>query len=411
METIRQIKQPGSSEFACARKPAFFQPKLTVNQPNDVYEREADAMADKVMRMAGHSINQNTFFKPVDGAVQRKCQACEEEDKHVHRKESDAGEVQDSNGLDNYISSISSAGQPMPESSRQFFEPKFGHNFSNVRLHTDAVAAKSAQSINALAYTSGNHIVFNTGQYSPESDGGKKLMAHELTHVIQQSNGLPAVQRITCPDGATAPATVAPGPGVRNPIDARAQNIIDRAADANVALGTRATRAVSDIICAYYPADAGKVRNITYIASEPGLHTNSVGSGTSTQGDIEVGDYFVNNISTRTIARRIFQTGHELDHIGQYRSGLAGGQHQDEREFLAFYHNAMADEFAGTGRMPDSMRRTIIDQALGYYYCLDQTLQQQHQTKQQELLTKRQTVNGTRGNAATTAPTACARQH
>jgi hypothetical protein len=124
-----------------------------------------------------------------------------------------------------------------------------------------------------------------------------------------------------------------------------------------------------------------------------------------------VGDYFVNNISTTMIARRILQTGHELDHIGQFRSGLTGPAHKDEREFLAFYHNALADEFEGTGRMPDNMRKAIIDQSLGYYYCLDTTLQQQHQSKQQELLTRRQTVNGTSGNAPTTAPTACARQH
>jgi len=169
-----------------ASKQPFFQPKLAINQPNDVYEQEADHMADKVMRMVDPSINQNAFFKPSFNQVQRKCQACEEEEKHVHRKENNSGEVGNSAGLDNYISSLSSSGQPMPASSRQFFEPRFGHDFSNVKIHTDPVAAKSAQSINALAYTTGNNIVFNSGQYSPESDSGKKLMAHELTHVVQQ---------------------------------------------------------------------------------------------------------------------------------------------------------------------------------------------------------------------------------
>jgi hypothetical protein len=78
----------------------------------------------------------------------------------------------------------------MPDSSRKFFEPRFGHDFSNVKLHTDPDAAESAQSINALAYTSGNNIVFNTGQYSPGSESGKKLMAHELTHVVQQGGAI-----------------------------------------------------------------------------------------------------------------------------------------------------------------------------------------------------------------------------
>jgi len=167
-------------------KPAFFQPKLTINQPNDVYEQEADHMADKVMRMPDPSINQDTFFKPANTHVQRKCQACEEKDKFVHRKENSTATTAHSNQLSNYISSLSSSGQPMSKESRSFFEPKFGHDFSNVKLHTDGVAAKSAQSINALAYTTGNNIVFNSGQYSPESERGKRLMAHELTHVVQQ---------------------------------------------------------------------------------------------------------------------------------------------------------------------------------------------------------------------------------
>jgi hypothetical protein len=407
MNIFRQSisKQPGAMRSAGCNQ-AFFQPKLTVNQPNDVYEQEADAMADKVMRMET-SQTVGSFFKPAT-AIQRKCAACEEDDKKIHRKESNENEIQGSNELDSYVNTLGSSGQPLPEASRQFFEPHFGRDFSNVRIHNDAVAAKSAQSINALAYTTGNNIVFNSGQYSPESESGKKIMAHELTHVVQQSSGLTTVQRISCPAGATAPATAAAG--TRNTVDATAQNIITRAADPTVPIGTRATRALSDIICTYYPQDAGKVRNITYASAEQGLSTTSVGSGTASQGDIAVGDYFVNNIDASHIARRIFQTGHELDHIGQYRAGLAGHQHQDEREFLAFYHNGVADEFAGTGRMADNTRKTLIDQALGYYYCLDATLQQQNQTKQQELLTRRQTVNGTRGNAPTNPPTACVRQ-
>jgi len=141
-------------------------------------------MTDKVMRMTDTSINQNAFFKP----VQRKCQACEEEEKHVHRKEGDGSDVQGSSELDNYVSSLGSSGQPMPEAGRKFFEPRFGYDFSKVRMHTDPVAAKSAQSINALAYTSGNNIVFNQGQYSPGTPSGQKLMAHELTHVVQQQS-------------------------------------------------------------------------------------------------------------------------------------------------------------------------------------------------------------------------------
>ena len=165
----------------------FFQPKLTVNQPNDVYEQEADSMADHVMRMTDISQNNTAFFKRSTVNLQRKCQHCEEEEK-LHRKETSDDKVEDSNQLDNYVGSLGSSGQSLPNASRQFFESRFGHDFSDVRIHNDSVAAKSAQSVNALAYTSGNNIVFNSGQYSPESESGKRLMAHELTHVVQQGS-------------------------------------------------------------------------------------------------------------------------------------------------------------------------------------------------------------------------------
>lgn len=177
----------------------FFKPviqtKLTINEPGDHYEREADAAADRVMRMTDTSINPTGFFKLASDTIQRKCQTCEEEEKHVHRKESSTGEVHSSNDLNSYISNLSSSGQSIPESSRKFFEPRFGHDFSNVKIHTDAVAAKSAQSINALAYTTGNHVVFNQGQYSPGTEQGQRLMAHELTHVVQQGGAAGRLQK------------------------------------------------------------------------------------------------------------------------------------------------------------------------------------------------------------------------
>jgi hypothetical protein len=202
--------QPENTAKAKNNAPFFpghlVQPKLQVNEPGDRYEQEADSMADQVMRMNIPSSDDSSFFKPALTTVQRKCQHCEEEEK-LHRKESSGTATQGSHELDNYVGSLGPSGQAMPESSRQFFEPRFGHDFSGVRIHTDSVAAKSAQSINALAYTTGNNIVFNSGQYSPESDNGKRLMAHELTHVVQQNSPLhlnnTIVQRQTKPDITT----------------------------------------------------------------------------------------------------------------------------------------------------------------------------------------------------------------
>jgi Domain of unknown function (DUF4157) len=81
---------------------------------------------------------------------------------------------------------LSSPGQPLDVGTRAFMEPRFGHDFSHMRVHADAQAAESARSVNALAYTVGQHVVFGAGQYEPETSKGKRLLAHELTHVVQQ---------------------------------------------------------------------------------------------------------------------------------------------------------------------------------------------------------------------------------
>lgn len=167
------------------------QPKLTINQPDDEYEKEADEVADRIMRMPGPSVNEDAFFKPAVSPIQRKCAHCEEEERQqgIQRKESDNSEAVASSLAENYINSLS-GGRNLSKNEKSFFEPRMGYDFSNVKVHTETDAARSAQSINAFAYTTGNHIVFNNGQYAPESDSGKKLLAHELTHVVQQNNGL-----------------------------------------------------------------------------------------------------------------------------------------------------------------------------------------------------------------------------
>ena len=83
---------------------------------------------------------------------------------------------------------LRSSGQPLDTNARAFMEPRFGHDFSRVRIHTGAKAAESAQAVNALAYTVGQDVVFGTGQYAPATDAGRRLLAHELTHVVQQGN-------------------------------------------------------------------------------------------------------------------------------------------------------------------------------------------------------------------------------
>ena len=89
---------------------------------------------------------------------------------------------------------LRSPGQPLDEPTRAVMEPAFGHDFSGVRVHTDAGAATSAQAVNARAYTVGHNLVFGANQYNPNSQQGGRLLAHELTHVVQQNHSSPSLQ-------------------------------------------------------------------------------------------------------------------------------------------------------------------------------------------------------------------------
>ena len=101
---------------------------------------------------------------------------------------------------------LRSPGQPLDAHTRSFFEPRFAHDFSRVRVHTDAQAAESARSVNALAYTVGSDIVFGTGEYAPHTIAGQRLLAHELTHTLQQAASvaalMPASIQVNAPDDA-----------------------------------------------------------------------------------------------------------------------------------------------------------------------------------------------------------------
>jgi hypothetical protein len=111
---------------------------------------------------------------------------------------------------------LQSPGQPLDPAIRAFMEPRFGHDFSQVRVHTDAKAATSAQAVKALAYTVGKDIIFGSGQYTATTREGRKLIAHELTHVIQQKHGQPG--RLQKQDD-TAPATALEEEAERTAID------------------------------------------------------------------------------------------------------------------------------------------------------------------------------------------------
>ena len=115
-------------------------------------------------------------------------------------------------GVQGYVAALGRGGRPLPAGTRGELEPLFRHDFSDVRVHDDPAAARAAQAVGALAFTVGRHVVFGAGQYAPATRTGRALLAHELTHVVQQSGSrgaAPGIQRAPwgpCPPGESLPA-------------------------------------------------------------------------------------------------------------------------------------------------------------------------------------------------------------
>jgi Domain of unknown function (DUF4157) len=179
MATTPRPRAAGLSNQALLRR---LQPKLTIGAVDDPLEREADAVADQVMRMPDPALS----VSPSPPKVSRKCAACEEEAKNtVQTKREDAGSgAGETPEVVNEV--LRSPGEPLNRSTRQFFEPRFDADFSGVRVHRDAHAARSARDVQAKAYAVGNRIVFSDSAYAPGTGPGLHLLAHELAHVVQQ---------------------------------------------------------------------------------------------------------------------------------------------------------------------------------------------------------------------------------
>jgi hypothetical protein len=228
---IRQILQPQS-----------IQPKLKIGEPNDKYEQEADRVAEQVMRMPEPGcpecdeelVQTKPLVEQISPLIQRQEEEEEEElqtkrlDSQISpliQKQTEEGEEEEEEllqtkeynslqrqpieeeeeeepvqtkcdrsetgettpQLTSDIHAMKGSGQPLPNSERAFFEPRFGRKFGDVRLHTGTEAAETAQALRARAYTIGKDITFGAGEYKQETFEGNKLLAHELAHVVQQS--------------------------------------------------------------------------------------------------------------------------------------------------------------------------------------------------------------------------------
>ena len=179
------------------------QAKLTVSQPGDVYEQEADRVAEMVTKAETSEVKRQTEeeeevqTQPAEEEeeelqMQRQAEEEEEEEEQEEEVQTQPAESQPTvvpENLETRINNARHIGQPMSESARASFEPHFGIDFSDVRIHTGAEANRLSQQLGAKAFTTGSDVFFREDAYQPESESGKRLLAHELTHVVQQKGG------------------------------------------------------------------------------------------------------------------------------------------------------------------------------------------------------------------------------
>ncbi|WP_373527545.1 DUF4157 domain-containing protein [Nostoc sp.] len=168
------------------------QTRLTVNQPGDIYEQEADRVAGQVMQRMSQPGNRQSIQRealPESEELQMKSLA----NSITPVVQRQGGGVAATSNLETSIQQARGTGQPLADDIRQPMEQSFGTDFSGVKIHTDNRSDQLNQSVQARAFTTGQDIFFRQGEYAPESHGGKELLAHELTHVVQQNGG--AVQR------------------------------------------------------------------------------------------------------------------------------------------------------------------------------------------------------------------------
>lgn len=218
-----KVSKPSSTATVRAGGPSI-RPRLIVGAPGDRWEQEADRVADRVMHPASPTAQTTTI--PASPAaltttIQRKCACSKDGDELLQRSPIEGGdellqrspieggsELLQRSPTGGGAATVSPAvrasidsmraggGAPLHAATRGFMQERLGHDFSHVRVHTDTRAAHSAAALWARAFTVGRDVFFNTGQYAPETDAGRRLIAHELAHVVQQGAGAPVqVQR------------------------------------------------------------------------------------------------------------------------------------------------------------------------------------------------------------------------
>ena len=262
-----QNGKPNSIQPTKGNTPFFAaQAKLSVGKADDAYEKEADSVADKVVqRMENGAFRASeTFFppatiqkkteeenmeiqqKPLSGSItplvqlksvedgqirdkceeceketaiseaseedgiskiQKKCEACEQKEESIQKKSSKNVSTSTSR-IESTLKSTKGSGTPLPKNPKVQLEQSFGADFGRVRIHNNSTSVRLSRALGAQAFTNGNDIYFNSGKFNPSTKSGKHLLAHELTHVIQQNKGIHNnIQRACENSPGTVPAT------------------------------------------------------------------------------------------------------------------------------------------------------------------------------------------------------------
>jgi len=206
-DTILQLQRTtGNQAVQRLIKSRSLQAKLRIGQPNDIYEQEADRVAEQVMRMPEpklqRQIEENEDEEPIQTKpivtqiiplIQR--QSENEEEKEVQIKGNSDKNSEINFDLEARIQNMKGSGQPLPKASREFFEPRFRYDFSKVRVHMGTEAAETSRMLNAKAYTMGNNVVLGTGQYMPETR--KAIRSHSRTLPVIRLQPIGCTRQVT----------------------------------------------------------------------------------------------------------------------------------------------------------------------------------------------------------------------
>ncbi|MGD0128539.1 MAG: DUF4157 domain-containing protein [Terriglobia bacterium] len=348
------MKHAFISEYGNAAPTA---PGLRIGAPQDIFEREADRAASEVMGGRGR-LAWSLSSVGIGAALQRKCSCggsggaegdCEEcKKKEMLQRRAAEGTTPSHVPLIVH-DVLSSPGQALDSSTRGFMEARFGHDFSQVRIHDDGRAAASAATVNALAYTVGSEVVFGAGRYQPSSPEGRRLIAHELTHVVQQrgasarqgvvddpaaefeaernahalgTDGAPSVRHSS---GRGALQRQQPGGGSGGGLDADDQKIVDTAQHEASSFHCNVGPIIWGILKKHFPDDTRKVAGAGCEEALPGLRTEFSTTDpahpkvTRSVPMIYVGKAFVASTDSAHLKDRVAEVANQIQAIDDWR--------------------------------------------------------------------------------------------